>query len=87
MASVSNRSLNRSRDPSVRVIPEHDVVRIIKDVRVEGYSIAKDTVGTVVGIYGGGAAYAVEITDLSGGPEGVTLRANQVEPLLTAIPL
>ncbi len=62
------------------LIPEHDLVRVVRDVQAEGYDIPKDTTGTVVGIYGKGAAYAVEIANLPGGPEVVTLRADQVEP-------
>jgi hypothetical protein len=33
----------------------------------------------VVGIYGQGAAYAVEIANLPGGPEVVTLQADQLK--------
>jgi len=78
--------MNDSRPPKKRragnvspIIPEHDLVRLIGDVQAEGFSIPKDTTGTVVGIYGKGAAYAVEIANLPGGPEVVTLRADQVE--------
>ena len=61
------------------LVPEHDLVRLIRDVQAERYGIPKDTTGTVVGIYGEAEAYAVEITNLSGGPEVVTLQADQVE--------
>jgi type I restriction enzyme R subunit len=69
----------KSRTGNGSPIPEHDLVRVTRDVRAEGFSIPKDTTGTVVGIYGKGAAYAVEIANLPGGPEVVTLRADQVE--------
>jgi hypothetical protein len=60
-------------------IAEFERVRVIVNVEGEGYSIPKDVRGTIVGIYGKGAAYAVEIANLPGGPEVVTLRADQVE--------
>lgn len=49
------------------------------DVEAEGYSIPKDARGTVVAVHDRGAAYAVELADLPGGPEVVTLRADQIE--------
>jgi hypothetical protein len=55
------------------------LVRLVRDVSAEGYSIPKDTTGTVIGIYGEGAAYAVEFADLPGGAEVVTLQADQIE--------
>jgi Domain of unknown function (DUF4926) len=60
-------------------IAEYEPVRVVRDVLAEGYSISKNTTGTVVGIYDRSAAYAVEIADLPGGPEVVTLRADQLE--------
>jgi hypothetical protein len=60
-------------------IAEFERVRVMFDVEAEGYSRLKDTKGTVVGIYGKGAAYAVEIANLPGGPDVVTLRADQVK--------
>ena len=58
---------------------EHDSVRVTRDLEAEGYRIAKNTHGVIVGIYGDGAAYAVEIATLPGGPEVVTLKAEEVE--------
>ena len=60
-------------------IAAHEVVRVTRRVEADNYSIAKDTHGTVVAVYGRGTAYAVEIADLPGGPEVVTLRADQIE--------
>lgn len=60
-------------------IHEHESVRITRDLEAEGYRITKDTRGVVVGVYGGGTAYAVEISELPGGPEVVTLKAGQIE--------
>ena len=54
-------------------------MRATRSVAAEGYRIPKDTSGTVVAVYDGGAAYAVEIADLPGGSEVVTLRADQIE--------
>jgi hypothetical protein len=77
--------MNRSRRQPIlandgsAVIPEFEHVRLTRDVKIEGYDIAKDMIGTVVGIYGKGAAYAVEIANLPGGPEVVTLQADQLE--------
>jgi hypothetical protein len=60
-------------------IAEHEIVRVTRSVEAESYSIPKDTSGTVVAVFGHGVAYAVEIADLPGGPEVVTLRADQIE--------
>ena len=59
-------------------IAEFEVVRVTRDIESEGYSVPKDTRGTVVAVYDLGAAYAVEIADLPGGTEVVTLRADQI---------
>ena len=60
-------------------IAAYEIVRVTRSVSAEGYRIPKDTSGTVVAVYDGGAAYAVEIADLPGGSEVVTLRADQIE--------
>jgi|HubBroStandDraft_1064217.scaffolds.fasta_scaffold34943_4 hypothetical protein len=60
-------------------IAEFEVVRVTHDVEFEGYSVPKDTCGTVVTVYDLGAAYAVEIDDLPGGTEVVTIPADQIE--------
>ena len=60
-------------------IAAYEIVRVARSVKAEGYRIPKHTPGTVVAVYDDGAAYAVEIADLPGGPEVVTLRANQIE--------
>ncbi len=79
MNSPPRNSAKSRADNGSPVISEHDLVRLIRDVQAEGHRIPKDTTGTVVGIYGKGAAYAVEIANLPGGPEVVTLLADQVE--------
>jgi Domain of unknown function (DUF4926) len=60
-------------------IAAYEIVRVTRSVATEGYRIPKNTSGTVVAVYDGGAAYGVEIADLSGGSEIVTLRADQIE--------
>jgi hypothetical protein len=60
-------------------IAAYEIVRVTRGVATEGYRIPKDTSGTVVAVYDGGAAYAIEIADLPGGSEVVTLRADQIE--------
>lgn len=60
-------------------IAEFETVRVTRSVDTEGFLIPKDTSGTVVAVYDRGAAYAVEIADLPGGPEVVTLQAEQIE--------
>jgi hypothetical protein len=54
---------------------------VTRSVPADGYSIPRDTPGTVVAVFDRGAAYAVEIADLPGGPEVVTLRADRIEPM------
>jgi hypothetical protein len=71
----------RSSGGASRIIAEFEPVRVVRHVLAEGYRISKDTTGTVVGVYDKGAAYAVEIANLPGGPEVVTLRADQLEPV------
>ena len=60
-------------------IAEHEIVRVTRSVKADGYSIPEDTSGTVVAVFDHGVAYAVEIADLPGGPEVVTLQADQIE--------
>jgi hypothetical protein len=79
MDTSSRGPTENHRTISAAPIAEFERVRVMFDVDTEGYSIPKDAIGTVVGIYGEGAAYAVEIANLPGGPEVVTLRADQVE--------
>ncbi|HME22117.1 MAG TPA: hypothetical protein VKI44_12400 [Acetobacteraceae bacterium] len=62
------------------LIAELASVRVTRSVEADGYTLPEDTRGTVVAVYDRGAAYAVEIADLPGGPEVVTLRADQIEP-------
>jgi hypothetical protein len=62
-----------------RPIAAYETVRLTRGVEAEGYSIPKDASGAVLAVYDHGAAYAVEIADLPGGPEVVTLRADQIE--------
>ena len=60
-------------------IAEFEIVRVTGMVKAEGYTLPKDTCGTVVAVYDKGSAYAVEIAELPGGTEVITLRADQVE--------
>jgi hypothetical protein len=55
------------------------MVRTRRAVQAEGYRIPRHTQGTVVAVYDRGVAYGVEIADLPGGPEVVTLRGDQIE--------
>ena len=64
-----------------RPIAEFTIVRITRSIVSEGFSVPKDTCGTIVAVYDRGTAYAVKVADLPGGPEGVTLQADQIEPM------
>lgn len=50
-------------------------VRVVRDVETEGYRVRQGTIGTVVAVYGGGEAYAVEFENLDDGMGVVTLYA------------
>lgn len=54
---------------------EHQRVRLSRDVDSEGYHLRRDSVGTVLSIYGNGAAYAVEFADVGGEIAVVTIAA------------
>lgn len=60
-------------------IAAYEIVRATRSIQAEGYRIPKHTPGTVVAVFNRGAAYAVEIADLPGGPEVVTLRPDQIQ--------
>jgi type III restriction enzyme len=45
---------------STRSIKEHDVVRVVRDMEIEGEKFAKGMEGTVVSVYRNGEGYAVE---------------------------
>jgi hypothetical protein len=66
------------KDRGRQAIAELEAVRVIRDVDTDGCRIRKNTFGTVVAVYGDGAAYAVELQKLPGSPEVVTLRADQI---------
>ena len=68
------------RPVNAKRFEEHDVVRVRRDVEVEGHRLRKGMVGAVVSVYGDGQAFAVEFTDLPGGTDVVTLVADQLEP-------
>jgi hypothetical protein len=79
---MDTSSRNPAGDLSAILAPpiaEFEIVRVTETVEIEGYCIPKDTSGTIVAIHDHGAACTVEIADLPGGPEVVTLRANQIE--------
>ncbi|MBK6554533.1 MAG: hypothetical protein IPN12_05420 [Rhodocyclaceae bacterium] len=54
---------------------EHACARLVRDVEAEGYRLTKDMKGTVVSVYGGGEAYAVEFLGLEAGMAVVTIGA------------
>jgi hypothetical protein len=77
-----------SRDPTENhgtilapPIAEFEEVRVMVNVEADGYSIPENARGTVVAVYDRSAVYALELADLPGGPEVVTLRADQIERL------
>jgi type III restriction enzyme len=55
---------------------EHQRVRLCRDVASEGYALRRDRVGTVLSIYGGGVAYAVEFADVNGEIAVVTVESD-----------
>ena len=57
------------------VFVEHQRVRLGRDLASEGYALRRDMVGTVLSIYGGGVAYAVEFADVDGEVAVVTVDA------------
>jgi type III restriction enzyme len=59
-----------------RVIAEHSRVRLCRDAESEGYRLRRGAAGTVVAIYGDGAAYAVEFADVGGEFAVVTIMAD-----------
>jgi hypothetical protein len=62
---------------------EHDLVRAVTDIDVEGHAVRAGIIGTIVSIYRDGEAFAVEFPELE---DVVTLMRAQVEyvPGLTA---
>jgi type III restriction enzyme len=60
----------------VRAFAEHDRVRLCRSVESEGYRLSRGMAGTVVAVYGEGAAYAVEFADVGGEPAVVTIMAD-----------
>jgi hypothetical protein len=79
MDTVSRKRSGTHAATLAAPIAAHEMVRVTRSVATEGYRIPKDAAGTVVAVYDRGTAYAVEIADLPGGPEVVTLRADQTE--------
>ncbi|RTL54401.1 MAG: DUF4926 domain-containing protein, partial [Rhodocyclaceae bacterium] len=55
---------------------EHQRVRLCRDLESEGYRLRRDMAGTVLSVYGDGAAYAVEFADVDGAIAVVTVAAN-----------
>jgi len=62
-------------------IQEHDMVRVLGNFQVEGYSLSPGMVGTVVNVYRNGEAFAVEFPELERGSAVVTLYRDQLEPV------
>src|ERR1700733_5173483 len=71
MTASPGRTRAEQRGMPSAPIPEFGIVRTRQAVQAEGYRIPRHTQGTVVAIYDHGAAYAVEIAGLPGGPEVV----------------
>jgi hypothetical protein len=81
MGTSPRRTPTEHHAAAATPIPEFGMVRTRRAVQAEGYRIPRHTQGTVVAIYDRGVAYGVEIADLPGGPEVVTLRGDQIEPI------
>lgn len=79
MDTSSRNSSGDHGEPLAPPIAEFEVVRVTRNVKAKGHRLPKNTRGTVVAVYDQGAACAVEIADLPGGTDVVTLRANQIE--------
>ena len=60
------------------VFVEHQRVRVMRNLEAEGYRLDKDMVGTVVSVYGGDTAYAVEFSAFFCGVAVVTINAEDV---------
>lgn len=54
---------------------EHERVKLLNDVEHEGYALAAGQFGTVVSVYGGGRAYAVEFDPILGEIAVITIDA------------
>lgn len=74
--AASQRSLGASLE---RKIQEHDIIRVTRDIDVEGRKIAKGTEGTVISVYRNGKGYAVEFERGSLPITVVTLYPPQIE--------
>ncbi|MCP5277695.1 MAG: DEAD/DEAH box helicase family protein [Thiobacillus sp.] len=66
-------------EPAAKPFSEHETVRLITDFSVDGVSLKRNTVGTVVSVYGGGEAYAVEFVDENDKAMVVVLKRPQLE--------
>ncbi|MBI3148385.1 MAG: DEAD/DEAH box helicase family protein [Betaproteobacteria bacterium] len=58
---------------------EHERVRLRGSVASEGYALSAGALGTILAVYGDGAAYAVEFGDLNGEIAVVTVAADALE--------
>jgi type III restriction enzyme len=61
---------------------EHQRVRVLHACAAEGYQVPAEAIGTVVSVYAGGQAYAVEFENLGGEMAVVTLSAEQLSQAL-----
>lgn len=59
---------------------EHDLVRVLKPVIVEGVSLKRGAVGTIVAVYRDGEAFAVEFPEIPDGTEVLTMSPSQIGP-------
>ncbi len=67
-----------------RTIAEHARVRLCRDVESEGYRLERGMAGTVVAVYGDGAAYAVEFAAVGGDIAVVTIMADALVEVTAA---
>lgn len=70
----------QSDEISETTFEEHDVVQMRESALVEGVKLKRGAVGTIVAVYRGGEAFAVEFPDAPGGPEVLTIYPSQIEP-------
>jgi len=71
------RNIKYFQSPAAQplVFAEHQRVRLCREVECEGYRLCCDMVGTVLSVYGDGAAYAVEFAQVNGEIAVVTVPA------------
>ena len=76
---TGQRSERHADSGSTRPVKEHDIVRIVRDVEIEGETFTKGMEGTVVSVYRNGEGYAVEFESGDSPIVVVTLYPAQIE--------